>query len=101
MKFIVIFLQFMSLMFVNFVSAAASVEYVKVCSLYGAGWYYVPGTDTCYNTNTGMEKTQTAHGTVTKDSLLAARVAQLEAEIKHLYLQFGIQPAAKEKESNQ
>ncbi|MBI4276053.1 MAG: porin [Rhizobiales bacterium] len=23
------------------------VEYVKVCSLYGAGFYYIPGTDTC------------------------------------------------------
>ena len=23
------------------------VEYVKVCSLYGAGYYYMPGTDIC------------------------------------------------------
>jgi hypothetical protein len=26
---------------------AKSVEYVKVCSLYGAGFFYIPGTDTC------------------------------------------------------
>src|SRR5262250_2928491 len=26
---------------------AKAVEYVKICSLYGAGFYYVPGTDTC------------------------------------------------------
>lgn len=26
---------------------APPVEYVKVCSLYGAGFYYIPGTDTC------------------------------------------------------
>jgi len=26
---------------------AKPVEYVKVCSLYGAGFFYVPGTDTC------------------------------------------------------
>ncbi len=26
---------------------AKSVEYVKVCSLYGAGFYYIPGSDTC------------------------------------------------------
>src|SRR5690348_8983766 len=26
---------------------ARPVEYVKVCSLYGAGFYYMPGTDTC------------------------------------------------------
>jgi hypothetical protein len=42
---------------------AKPVEYVKVCSLYGAGFYYIPGTDICmkvggyvryqYNENTG------------------------------------------------
>jgi len=26
---------------------AKPVEYVKVCSIYGAGFYYIPGTDTC------------------------------------------------------
>src|SRR4030081_780264 len=26
---------------------AKAVEYVKVCSLYGAGFFYIPGTDTC------------------------------------------------------
>ena len=26
---------------------AKAVEYVKVCSLYGPGFYYIPGTDTC------------------------------------------------------
>jgi len=26
---------------------AKAVEYVKVCSLYGSGFYYIPGTDTC------------------------------------------------------
>ena len=26
---------------------AAPVEYVKICSLYGAGFYYIPGTDIC------------------------------------------------------
>ena len=26
---------------------AKAVEYVKVCSLYGVGFYYIPGTDTC------------------------------------------------------
>jgi hypothetical protein len=28
-------------------SQAAPVEYVKICSLYGAGFFYMPGTDTC------------------------------------------------------
>ena len=26
---------------------AKAVQYVKICSLYGAGFYYIPGTDTC------------------------------------------------------
>src|SRR5213079_788703 len=26
---------------------AKPVEYVKVCSLYGEGFFYIPGTDTC------------------------------------------------------
>ena len=28
-------------------SARADVEFVKVCNLYGDGFYYIPGTDTC------------------------------------------------------
>ena len=42
---------------------AKPVQYVKICSLYGAGYYYIPGTDTCikisgwaraeYNLNAG------------------------------------------------
>src|ERR1700726_420207 len=26
---------------------AKPVEYVRICSLYGAGFFYIPGTDTC------------------------------------------------------
>ncbi|MFD2031185.1 porin [Ancylobacter dichloromethanicus] len=26
---------------------AKAAEYVKICSTYGAGFYYIPGTDTC------------------------------------------------------
>ena len=26
---------------------AAPVQYVKICSLYGDGFYYIPGTNTC------------------------------------------------------
>jgi hypothetical protein len=31
----------------DFPVKAKAVEYVKICSLYGAGFYYIPGTDTC------------------------------------------------------
>jgi Porin subfamily len=29
----------------------AAVQYEKVCSLYGAGFFYIPGTDTCASAN--------------------------------------------------
>ena len=28
-------------------ATAKPVQYVKICSLYGEGFYYIPGTDTC------------------------------------------------------
>jgi len=34
-------------------SRAQAVEYVKICSLFGAGFYYLPGTDICHNPVTG------------------------------------------------
>jgi hypothetical protein len=29
----------------------AAVQYVRICSLYGADFFYIPGTDTCANAN--------------------------------------------------
>ena len=40
---------------------AKPVEYVKVCSLYGAGFYYIPGTDTCLKVG-GYVRVQTEWG---------------------------------------
>ena len=40
---------------------AKPVQYVKICSLYGAGFYYVPGTDTCLKIG-GWVRVQTAVG---------------------------------------
>lgn len=39
---------------------AKAVEYVKVCSLYGAGFFYIPGTDTCLKIG-GMIRTEWNH----------------------------------------
>ena len=41
----------------------AVVEYVRVCSIYGAGFSYIPGTDTCVNPVTGDARVQTEGGT--------------------------------------
>src|SRR5262245_31074954 len=40
---------------------AKPVEYVKVCTLYGAGFWYVPGTDTCIKIGAYV-KLQTTYG---------------------------------------
>jgi hypothetical protein len=46
---------------------AKPVEYVRVCSLYGAGFWYIPGTDTCIQIGGFMRADTTlnggAHGT--------------------------------------
>ncbi|MBW7969008.1 porin [Bradyrhizobium sp. BR 10289] len=41
---------------------AKAVEYVKICSLYGAGFYYIPGTDTCIKLG-GYLRAEVALGT--------------------------------------
>ncbi|MBX9709400.1 MAG: porin [Xanthobacteraceae bacterium] len=42
---------------------AKAVEYVKVCSLYGAGFYYIPGTDTCIRLGGYLRAEVTFNGT--------------------------------------
>jgi hypothetical protein len=32
-------------------AAASPVEYVKICQTWGAGYFYIPGTDICQNAN--------------------------------------------------
>ena len=31
----------------NGLEKSSPVQYVKICSLHGDGFYYIPGTDTC------------------------------------------------------
>lgn len=58
---------------------AAPVEYVKICSLYGAGFFYIPGTDTCVNANQILQneydiaraRTRSSTGTAMSASLVA------------------------------
>jgi hypothetical protein len=41
---------------------AKPVEYVKICSLYGAGFFYIPGTDTCIKLGGYFRADLTIHG---------------------------------------
>ena len=53
---------------------AKAVEYVRICSLYGAGFYYIPGTDTCIKLG-GYLRVDTAgqHATATTPADTSAR----------------------------
>jgi hypothetical protein len=63
---------------------AGPVQHVRICSLYGAGFFYIPGTDTCLNPDTGDVRRETAFGTVRGVSRLAGRVASLEGNVSDL-----------------
>jgi hypothetical protein len=41
---------------------AKAVEYVRICSLYGAGFFYIPGTDTCIKLGGFLRADLTVHG---------------------------------------
>src|SRR5471032_2803718 len=41
---------------------AKAVEYVRICSLYGAGFYYIPGTDTCIRIGGAIRLDVAFHG---------------------------------------
>lgn len=43
---------------------AKAVEYVRICSLYGAGFFYIPGTDTCIKLGGYLRADTTFHGGV-------------------------------------
>jgi Porin subfamily len=43
---------------------AKAVEYVKVCSLYGAGFFYIPGTDTCIKLGGYLRVDATFNGSI-------------------------------------
>jgi hypothetical protein len=43
---------------------AKAVEYVRICSLYGAGFFYIPGTDTCIKLGAYLRIDTTFNGSV-------------------------------------
>src|SRR5438309_11402956 len=54
---------------------AKAVEYVKVCSLYGAGFWYVPGTDTCLKIGSFV-RVQTSWNNDSSDTPIGAGAGQ-------------------------
>ena len=66
---------------------AKPVEYVKVCSLYGAGFYYVPGTDICLKIGAYFrcQNTATASATSISTDLDASAPAVSDPAHRHDY----------------
>ena len=60
---LVLFVLGMGLLGFGLYPKADPVEYVKLCSLYGLGFFYIPGTDVCINPTTGDTREQTPGGT--------------------------------------
>jgi len=64
---------------------AAPVEYVKVCSTYGANYYYSPGTETCINANTGETRRLTEDGVVAGKTALASKVDDIDKRVQRAF----------------
>jgi len=57
--------------------AHAAVEYMKVCDLYGAGFYYIPGTDTCTDARQIVEDQFAIARAITRASTATAMASAL------------------------
>ena len=62
MKNLLLSLTFVAALHMAAPAGHAQVEYVKVCSTYGAGFHYIPGTDVCLNEGTGETRQATQGG---------------------------------------
>ncbi|WP_181170349.1 MULTISPECIES: porin [unclassified Mesorhizobium] len=64
--------------------AEGPVEYVRVCTAYGAQYYYSPGTTTCINADTGETRSATAGGVVGKTAL-ASKVDDIDRRVQRAF----------------
>jgi Porin subfamily len=60
----------------------AVVDYVKICSLYGAGFFYIPGTDTC----TYAQQTVDTQFAIARMVTLASTGSAMAASLVRPYL---------------
>lgn len=74
------FTALLAILFQALPASAQPVEYVRICDAYGAGWFYIPGTEQCLKAATGEIRFETEDGTVVTQSELAARVEDLESD---------------------
>src|ERR1700750_1008788 len=65
---------------------AKAVEYVRVCSLYGAGFFYIPGTDTCIKLGGYMRIDTTFNGASPYNGPAWSGAAGQDARARNLYI---------------
>lgn len=80
-------------------TTAAPVQYVRICSLYGANFFYIPGTDTCLDPTTGDIRTATERGVVRGVTPLANRVGNLESDVSDIKSQIAALQSAEQAEA--
>ena len=66
-------------------SQAQGVQYTKICTLYGAGFFYIPGTDTC----TSAYQIQTNQFDISRASTFAATGTAMAASLVAPWLPTG------------
>jgi hypothetical protein len=62
-------------------AAPAAVDYVKVCDAYGAGFFYIPGTETCLDIS-GRVRARIAYSNGTTDTLAFKTDAQVKFDAR-------------------
>ena len=63
---------------------AKAVEYVRICSLYGAGFWYIPGTDTCMKIGGYLRVDTTFNGGVYDAPAWAGDLGQNNRYVDHI-----------------
>src|SRR6201989_574245 len=65
---------------------AKAVEYVRICSLYGAGFFYIPGTDTCLKIGGYLRADTTFNGSGAYDSPAWNGAAGQQNRLRNYYV---------------
>ncbi|WP_375413178.1 porin [uncultured Bradyrhizobium sp.] len=63
---------------------AKAVEYVRICSLYGAGFWYIPGTDTCMKIGGYLRIDTTFNGGIYDQPAWAGDLGQNNRYVDHI-----------------
>ncbi len=82
--------------------ARVNVDYVRICSLFGAGFYYLPGSDRCLAPVTGKVRYVDSNGKVIfTQTQLSYRITLLEQRLAKLKAKYQQKLAERNNRTNQ